>query len=112
MPMNYAYHPGNVAHSSAQEVADTVLPAVKTLGINLIPLDGATSCGGGIIRQANRRLQLTLNARTFAMAEEAGLDVLTHVQPAKEICTKIWLCSFLTRNFVLKSMMFFSEHVE
>ena len=41
MPMNYAYHPGNVAHSSAQEVADTVLPAVKTLGINLIPLDGA-----------------------------------------------------------------------
>ena len=77
MPMNYAYHPGNVAHSSAQEVADTVLPAVKTLGINLIPLDGATSCGGGIIRQANRRLQLTLNARTFAMAEELGLEILT-----------------------------------
>ena len=75
MPMNYAYHPGNVAHSSAQEVADTVLPAVKTLGINLIPLDGATSCGGGIIRQANNRLQLTLNARTFAMAEELGLEM-------------------------------------
>jgi len=77
MPMDYAYHPGNVAHSSAQEVADTVFPAAKTLGINLIPLDGATSCGAGIIRQANRRLQLTLNARTFAMAEELGLEIVT-----------------------------------
>ena len=75
--MDYAYHPGNVAHSTAQEVADTVLPAVKTLGINLIPLDGATSCGAGIIRQANPRLQLTLNARTFAMAEELGLEIIT-----------------------------------
>tara|TARA_B100000902_G_scaffold110738_1_gene112166 strand:+ start:64 stop:924 length:861 start_codon:yes stop_codon:yes gene_type:complete len=77
MPMNYAYHPGNVAHSSAQEVADTVFPVAKTLGINLIPLEGATSCGAGIIRQANRRLQLTLNARTFAMAEELGLEIVT-----------------------------------
>ncbi len=75
--MNYAYHPGNVAHSSAQEVADTVFPVAKTLGINLIPLEGATSCGAGIIRQANRRLQLTLNARTFAMAEELGLEIVT-----------------------------------
>ena len=77
MPMDYAYHPGNVAHSSAQEVDDTVFPAAKTLGINLIPLEGATSCGAGIIRQANRRLQLTLNARTFAMAEELGLEIIT-----------------------------------
>ena len=38
---------------------------------------GATSCGAGIIRQASRRLQLTLNARTFAMAEELGLDIIT-----------------------------------
>ena len=59
MPLKYAYHPGNVAHSSAPEVAETVVPAAKSLGIDLIPMDGATSCGGGIIRQANRRLQLT-----------------------------------------------------
>ena len=75
MPLEYAYHPGNVAHSSAPEVADTVVPAAKSLGINLIPMEGATSCGGGIIRQANRRLQLTLNARTFAIAEELGFSL-------------------------------------
>ena len=77
MPLKYAYHPGNVAHSSAIEVAQTMEPAAKSLGIELVPLQGATSCGAGIIRQASRRLQLTLNARTFAMAEEAGLDIIT-----------------------------------
>ncbi len=40
-------------------------------------LDGATSCGAGIIRQVNQRLQLTLNARIFAQAEALGLDILT-----------------------------------
>ena len=38
MPLEYAYHPGNVAHSSAPEVADTVVPAAKSFGINLIPI--------------------------------------------------------------------------
>ncbi|SVA03312.1 uncharacterized protein METZ01_LOCUS56166, partial [marine metagenome] len=49
----------------------------QSLNIELVPLRGATSCGAGIIRQASRRLQLTLNARTFAMAEELGLDIIT-----------------------------------
>ena len=77
MPLKYAYHPGNVAHSSATEVAETMEPVARSLGIELAPLKGATSCGAGIIRQASRRLQLTLNARTFAMAEELGLDIIT-----------------------------------
>ncbi len=73
----YAYHPGNVAHSSAPEVATTMESLAHTLKITLVPLNGATSCGAGIVRQANRRLQLTLNARTFAMAESLGLDIMT-----------------------------------
>ncbi|DAC23421.1 MAG TPA: hypothetical protein HA345_03940, partial [Candidatus Thalassarchaeaceae archaeon] len=77
MASTYAYHPGNVAHSSAMEIEDTIPLIARSLGIDLIPLDGATSCGAGIIRQANRRLQLTLNARTFAMAEALGLEILT-----------------------------------
>lgn len=77
MATKFAYHPGNVAHSSAPEVADTMGPLARALGIELVPLAGATSCGAGIVRQANRRLQLTLNARTFAYAEAAGLDILT-----------------------------------
>ena len=77
MALKYAYHPGNVAHSSAPEVADTMAPTAGTLGIELHELVGATSCGAGIIRQANDILQITLNARTLAMAESMGMDIIT-----------------------------------
>ena len=77
MATRYAYHPGNVAHSNAMEVADTMPLAAQSLGIELIPLEGATSCGAGIIRQANANLQVALNARTLAQAEAMGLDIIT-----------------------------------
>ena len=77
MAVKYAYHPGNVSHSSAPEGATTMDSFARAVGITLVPLDEATSCGAGIVRQANRRLQLTLNARTFAMAEAEGLNILT-----------------------------------
>ncbi len=77
MATRYAYHPGNVAHSNAIEVADTMPLAAESLGIELVPLEGATSCGAGIIRQANADLQVVLNARTLAQAEALGLDIIT-----------------------------------
>ena len=77
MPLRYAYHPGNVAHSNAMEVADTMPLAAESLGIELVELEGATSCGAGIIRQANADLQVALNARTLAQAEALGLDIIT-----------------------------------
>ena len=77
MPLSYAYHPGNVAHSGSPEVADSMVPLAKSLGIKLTPLEGATSCGAGIIRQANKNLQLALNARIFAQAEALGMDIIT-----------------------------------
>jgi succinate dehydrogenase / fumarate reductase cytochrome b subunit len=77
MALRYAYHPGNVAHSNAIEVADTMPAAAESLGIELVDLDGATSCGAGIIRQANADLQVVLNARTLAQAEALGLDIIT-----------------------------------
>ncbi|MAS80600.1 MAG: hypothetical protein CMA28_03155 [Euryarchaeota archaeon] len=77
MPTKLAYHPGNVAHSSATEVSQTMGPACRSLGIELVPIKGATSCGAGIIRQANDILQVTLNARNFAIAESMGMDIVT-----------------------------------
>tara|TARA_B100000900_G_scaffold416148_1_gene449501 strand:+ start:4028 stop:4888 length:861 start_codon:yes stop_codon:yes gene_type:complete len=77
MPLNYAYHPGNTAHSGSPEVAESMVPLAKSLGIKLTNLEGATSCGAGIIRQANRKLQLALNARIFAQAESLGLEIMT-----------------------------------
>ena len=77
MALKYAYHPGNIAHSSATEVAQTMEPTARSLGIELFPMRGATSCGAGIIRQANDILQVTLNARNFAIAESMGMDIMT-----------------------------------
>jgi|TARA_B110000263_G_C15311384_1_gene513519 succinate dehydrogenase / fumarate reductase cytochrome b subunit len=77
MAMKYAYHPGNIAHSSATEVSQTMEPTARSLGIELLPMNGATSCGAGIIRQANDLLQVTLNARNFAIAESMGMDIIT-----------------------------------
>ena len=83
MAKKYAYFPGNVARGSSSEVDDTMIPLCKTLGITLVELKGATSCGAGIIKQANRMVQLTLNARTFALAEEMGLDIITPCSTSK-----------------------------
>ena len=47
---------------------------VKALGIELVEMPGAACCGAGVMKQANHKLQLTLNARTFAQAEAMGLD--------------------------------------
>ena len=77
MALKYAYHPGNIAHSSATEVSQTMEPTARSLGIELLPMNGATSCGAGIIRQANDLLQVTLNARNFAIAESMGADIMT-----------------------------------
>ena len=83
MAKKYAYFPGNVSRGSAAEVEDTMIPLCRSLGINLVELKGATSCGAGIIKQANKMVQLTLNARTFALAEELGLDIITPCATSK-----------------------------
>lgn len=73
----YAYFPGCVAKGSAREIEDAMRSVIGDLGITLVEMPGAACCGAGITKQANHKLQLAINARTFAMAEEKGLDVLT-----------------------------------
>lgn len=77
MMVKFAYFPGCVAKGSARELEDAMRAVVGKLGIELVDMPGASCCGAGVMKQANHKLQLTLNARTFAMAEEQGLDVLT-----------------------------------
>ena len=93
MPIKFAYHPGNVAHSSAPEVDETMRAACRSLGIGLVDLPGATSCGAGILGQVNRPLQATLNARTMSMAEDLGLDIilsLIHIsEPTRRVVSRM-----------------------
>jgi len=50
---------------------------IGRLGIEVLELTAASCCGAGVISEADPDVALALNARTFAQAEELGLDVMT-----------------------------------
>ena len=75
--MKFAYFPGCVAKGSSREVEDAMRCVVEAVVRDLIDMPGAACCGAGVMKQGNHRLQLAINARTFAMAEQQGMDVLT-----------------------------------
>jgi len=49
----------------------------QVLGLDLVEMEDATCCGAGFVQDVNYDLATVLNARTFAMAEAQGLDILT-----------------------------------
>ena len=49
----------------------------QRLGIELQEMPGASCTGAGVLQEKNEILGDTLNARTFAMAEDLGLQIMT-----------------------------------
>jgi succinate dehydrogenase / fumarate reductase cytochrome b subunit len=75
--MKYAYFPGCVAKSAAPELYNSTAAIADKLGIELTELTAASCCGAGVQDEQNPFLNVLLNARTFAQAEELDLDILT-----------------------------------
>ncbi len=75
--MKFAYYPGCVAKSSAPELYNSTALVAEKLGIELVELTAASCCGAGVVNEGDPFLDIILNARTFAMAENLGLDILT-----------------------------------
>ena len=75
--MKYAYFPGCVGQDSCNELDVSTKLIAGELGIELVELEDATCCGAGFVQDVDYDLSLVLNARTFALAERAGLDILT-----------------------------------
>ena len=75
--MKYAYFPGCVALDSCKELDLATREVTKDLGIELVDLPEASCCGAGNLQEKNPEGALVLNARTLAMAQEKGLDLLT-----------------------------------
>jgi len=75
--MKYAYFPGCVGQDSCNELDVSTKLIAEELGIELVELEDATCSGAGFVQDVNYELSLALNARTFAMAEKLGLDILT-----------------------------------
>lgn len=80
--MKYAYYPGCSALRSATELDAATRIVAERLGLEWVTLDdaaccGSRECGGLSIQDAD--LQLAINARTLAMAEQAGVDTIVNV---------------------------------
>ena len=75
--MKYAWYPGCVSQGACPELFTATLAVADKLGIELVELKEAACTGAGILSERNPELADTLNARTFAMAENLGLPLMT-----------------------------------
>jgi len=77
-----AYWPGCVSRGFTPELHGSMAKVAPLLGIELVELDRAACCGAGVIAEHNQELADTLNARTFALAQqeiERGADLMMNI---------------------------------
>jgi succinate dehydrogenase / fumarate reductase cytochrome b subunit len=75
--MKYAYYPGCSPKSTTSELDHITRKIAQELEMDLVELREASCCGTVEIRLRDPDLFFALNARTLAMAENQGLDVVT-----------------------------------
>ncbi|MCH7653496.1 MAG: heterodisulfide reductase, partial [Chloroflexi bacterium] len=77
--MKYAFYPGCVSRGACPELYVSTIEICRRLGIDLDTevMKGASCTGAGVLQEKNQRLGDTLNARNFAIAERAGLPIMT-----------------------------------
>ena len=75
--MKIAYYPGCVAQESGKELDMATRWVCRNLGIELVEFPNFSCCGSGFVDEANEVLNVAINARNLAIAERAGLDLLT-----------------------------------
>jgi succinate dehydrogenase cytochrome b subunit len=75
--MKIAYYPGCVAQESGKELDMATRWVAKKVGIELVDFPNFSCCGSGFVDEANATLNTAMNARNLAIAEKAGLDMLT-----------------------------------
>ena len=80
--MKVAYWPGCVSRGFTPELHGSMAQVAPLLDIELVELDRASCCGAGVIAEHNQELADTLNARTFALAQQeiaAGADLMMNI---------------------------------
>ena len=73
--MKVAYWPGCVSRGFTPELHGSMAKIAPLLDLELVELDRASCCGAGVIAEHNQELADTLNARTFALAQQAGSEL-------------------------------------
>ncbi len=77
--MKVAYWPGCVSRGFTPELHGSMAKIAPLLDIELVELDRAACCGAGVIAEHNQELADTLNARTFALAQETDGAMMMNI---------------------------------
>ncbi|MEI7624963.1 MAG: CoB--CoM heterodisulfide reductase iron-sulfur subunit B family protein [Actinomycetota bacterium] len=77
--MKVAYWPGCVSRGFTPELHGSMAQIAPMLDIELVELDRANCCGAGVIAEHNMELADTLNARTFALAQQTDTDLMMNI---------------------------------
>ena len=78
--MKVAYWPGCVSRGFTPELHGSMAKVAPLLDIELVELDRACCCGAGVIAEHNQELADTLNARTFALAQQVeGAELMMNI---------------------------------
>jgi succinate dehydrogenase / fumarate reductase cytochrome b subunit len=86
-----AYWPGCVSRGFTPELHGSMNLVAPKLDLELVELDRANCCGAGVIAEHNQELVDTLNARTFAMAQNVEgavgmMNICSTCQGAQSEC--------------------------
>jgi succinate dehydrogenase / fumarate reductase, cytochrome b subunit len=74
-----AYWPGCVSRGFTPELHGSMAAVAPLLDLELIELDRANCCGAGVIAEHNPELADTLNARTFALAQQTDGELMMNI---------------------------------
>ena len=78
--MKVAYWPGCVSRGFTPELHGSMEKVAPLLDIELVELDRACCTGAGVIAEHNQELADTLNARTFALAQQVdGAELMMNI---------------------------------
>ena len=77
--MKVAYWPGCVSRGFTPELHGSMAKVAPLLDIELVEVDRAACCGAGVIAEHNQELADTLNARTFALAQQTGEPMMMNI---------------------------------
>ncbi len=78
--MKVAYWPGCVSRGFTPELHGSMDKVAPLLDLELVELDRASCCGAGVIAEHNQELADTLNARTFALAQQVeGAELMMNI---------------------------------
>ncbi|MBF0169586.1 MAG: CoB--CoM heterodisulfide reductase iron-sulfur subunit B family protein [Nitrospinae bacterium] len=74
--MKYALFTGCVAKGAGRELLTATMKALAKLGIEAEEMKDAACCGAGVVQEDSHTMAAVLNARTYALAEERGQDIM------------------------------------